>query len=189
MRIIQRFKSKGMNDYQSYTLLYRFFQLLRYKVVVNNGNPFVQFYFPLFTRLKSAADAIIAGDADLRDINGERVEPGPKTQYFVKAFFSPFDISGNNMHLITALLPGYHPTPEFYLLSDPGIKNMKQKDKVRHYFFQEVEISSPEYSESLVFFHSAGEPQLFVERCDLSSKPFGIQNYFDKQSLIPDFVA
>lgn len=185
-RIRERYSSCGTENYGSYVLLYEFFQHFRTRVVKINGYDFVQFYIPMFRKLDAVAEHIVATDPNLTLIDGSR--PKGECNMYLKAFMSPFDCVDSNMHMITALLQGFHPTREFYWFSEPSIEHMKLKDKVRQWFFGKLDLNSPEFHESLKIFHEHVEPQLFFEPAKTCRNPFGIRNYYDATSHIPDHI-
>lgn len=183
-RIKQRFSTDGVGNYGSYVLMYEFFQNMRSKVVHQRGTNYMQFYFPAFSKLLPAVISMIKrAKTDL-----ESLDPAPCgiKHPFVKAFLSPFDISGDNIHMITALLPGYFPTPEFHTFQHEAHGEMRRKDRVRHFFFSEVDINSPEYHESVEFFHDSGVPQVFWGYLPKRMNPFNIRNWFEMPSHVPD---
>lgn len=181
-RLIQRFSLNGRSCYSSYILLYEFFRSMKYKFDYSaGGKPFIQFYFPAFRKIYPTVKQIHKDDPNIVSINGEKYPEATEKQYYIKCFSSPISVIDNNMYIITALLPGYRPTPESKILEKAGIKNMKLKDRIRHAYFSEIDIRSEEYADGLKFFHSNGVPQVFLEKAvcefprnhhDLITQPF-----------------
>jgi len=164
-RMIQRFSNNGKSSYASYILLYEFFRNMKYKFdYFSNGRQFIQFYFPSFTKIYNTVVEIHSSDKNLTSIQGEKPDPLSDNMYYVKCFSSPIDVIGDNLYIITALLPGYIPTPESSLYNSSNTSNMKLKDRIRHLYFSEIDIRSPEYCEAIKFFHSNGIPQVFIEK-------------------------
>ena len=188
-RIRERFSTDSHDTYASYILLYEFFQHMLYRFKKVRGVNYLQFYFPMYTKLKPAADRIFEIDKDIRTIDGQP-RPLSQFQYYVKAFLSPFDVEGDRLHVITALLPGFHPTPEFYAHQDSSPAHMKERDKVRHSYFSGIDINSTDYHDAMVFFHRVGIPQVFAEPVASKNKnPFFIRSFFEMPCHMPDHMA
>ncbi len=186
-RIIQRFSNRGKSSYCSFILLYEFFNNLKYNLAFHaGGRRFIQFYFPVFSKLLPVVKNIVEKEPELKSIHGNVIPNTEKRDVYVKCFSSPMDFKDNIATIITALLPGYHPTPESYMYSSPGIKNMKEKDRFRHLYFSEVDITSDDYVDAFQFFHNNGIQQVFVEKSVKETNPFRIRNYFDNENMIYD---
>jgi hypothetical protein len=186
-RIIKRFSNRGKSSYCSFILLYEFFNNMRHKIAFHaGGRQFVQFYFPVFSKLLPTVKKIVESEKDLCSIHGHIVEDTEKRDVYVKCFSSPLDVDKNIITIITALLPGYHPTPESHTFTSPGIKNMKEKDRFRHLYFSEVDITSDDYVDAFQFFHNNGVSQVFVEKSSKETNPFRIRNFFDHEKMIYD---
>jgi hypothetical protein len=160
---------------------------LKYNLAFHaGGRRFIQFYFPVFSKLLPVVKNIVEKEPELKSIHGNVIPNTEKRDVYVKCFSSPMDFKDNIATIITALLPGYHPTPESYMYSSPGIKNMKEKDRFRHLYFSEVDITSDDYVDAFQFFHNNGIQQVFVEKSVKETNPFRIRNYFDNENMIYD---
>ena len=186
-RMIKRFSNRGSSSYCSYILLYEFFNNMKYKFDYRaGGRQFIQFYFPVFNLLADTVSDILLKNKYIPSIQGHVLSEEEKKDVYIKCFSSPAVFEDDNLMAITALLPGYHPTPESQAYADPGFENMKLKDKIRHLYFSEVDIASDDYIEAFKFFHQSGIQQVFLEKAEKITNPFRIKNYFDNEKLVYD---
>lgn len=188
-RIVQRFSKDGKTNYGFYSLLYTFFTAMKCRIKHNRGHAYIQFYFPCIRALEPTVLDIIARNKTGYNIDGQEFNKSNGFQVYLKCFASPIEIHGDNVFVITALLPGYQGTPEFHLVQKNPTKNMKLHDRIRHMYFSEVDWCSDDYAEAFRFFHDNNQRQIFFEEPLFCWNPFSLRNYYDHEKQIEDLVS
>ena len=189
-RLLQRFSKNASDNYFMYILLYEFFQKSKYRIeYFCNRKPFIQAFCPCINSHENAARDIVAESSKYFNTQGQEITEIDNKDVYIKCFSSPVEFLDDKVFIITALLPGYHPTPEANVLNQPTIHNMRKRDKIRHIYFSEVDWYSEDYIEAFRFFHEAGINQIFLEDEQEFGNPFGIQNYYEKKEQMPDFLV
>lgn len=199
-RIIDRFNfSKTSNErYSKYVALYEFFvySKVKFRKSLRDKEPFIQFYFPIeldcFTMTKNICDMPLE---TLTDIHSNK-NPFINSDSTVTKNFNIYttclgcpaviNFSERKLICITALVPGYFPTPEHKLLLASKTTDRKLQEKIRHRFYGSVHMKSDEFLEALKFFHENGKNQVFIEQPPNQTNLLSIGQYYEKPSDLPE---